>query len=141
MQRIETSNPFAPRYLRIACLLLALIAPAISSAQTIRVASYNLYNYLVMDRSVDGKWRKDYPKPEAEKSALRRAILDLKPDILAIQEIGSPAFLREIRADLRAEGLDYPHTAHLQGPDPDRSVAFLSRLPPSRHHASHRPRF
>jgi endonuclease/exonuclease/phosphatase family metal-dependent hydrolase len=108
---------------------LVLLAPLFAPAQTLRIASYNVYNYLSMDRSVDGKWRKDYPKPETEKTALRRAILEVKPDLLAIQEIGKPAYLSELREDLCADGLEYPHTVHLQGPDPDRCLAVLSRLP------------
>jgi endonuclease/exonuclease/phosphatase family metal-dependent hydrolase len=117
------------RLIRAALLVAACFLPLSAPAQTLRVATYNLFNYLSMDRSVDGKWRKDYPKPEAEKSALRRAILEVQPDVLAIQEIGTPEYLHEFLNDLRREGLHYPHSAHLQGSDPDRCLAILSRLP------------
>ncbi|MGB0184344.1 MAG: endonuclease/exonuclease/phosphatase family protein [Opitutales bacterium] len=129
MPRIESSRRLFRGIAHLALLGLVLLAPLVAPAQTLRIATYNLYNYLSMDRSVDGQWRKDYPKPETEKSAIRRAILEVKPDLLAIQEIGNPAYLSELRKDLRADGLDYPHTAHLQGPDPDRCLAVLSRLP------------
>lgn len=129
MLRIEPSHHFFQRHYRFGLLLLALLLPHLALAQTLRVATYNLYNYLSMDRSIEGQWRKDYPKPETEKSSLRRVILEVRPDLLAIQEIGNAGFLHELCNDLRAQGLDYPHTAHLQGPDPDRCLAVLSRLP------------
>lgn len=115
--------------IRTALLVVAFLLSLVAPAQNLRVATYNLYNYLSMDRSVDGKWRKDYPKPETEKSALRRVIVEVQPDVLAIQEIGTPEYLRELLHDLRRDGLDYPHSIHLQGPDPDRCLAVLSRLP------------
>ncbi|NCG08060.1 MAG: hypothetical protein GWO81_00575 [Verrucomicrobia bacterium] len=129
MSRIERIYGRGTHLVRAALLFVALVIPLTASAQTLRVATYNLYNYLSMDRSVDGQWRKDYPKPEIEKSALRRAILEVQPDVLAIQEIGSPDYLRELLNDLRADGLEYPHFVHLQGPDPDRCLAILRRLP------------
>ena len=96
------------------------------------MATYNLYNYLSMDREVDGHWQEDYPKPEAEKTALREAIRAADADVLAVQEIGGPGYLEELQRDLRAEGLDYPHAAILMGPDETRHTAVLSRLPFSR---------
>lgn len=74
-------------------------------------------------------FRTDYPKPESEKSALRSVIRRLDADVLAIQEMGPPAYLEELRRDLRAEGLDYPHSALVEAGDADRHVALLSKLP------------
>ena len=34
--------------------------------ERIRVASYNVRNYLLMDRLVAGRWVENYPKPEIE---------------------------------------------------------------------------
>jgi len=98
-------------------------------ADAVRVATYNLDNYLAEDRIVDGVWRPDYPKPEAEKAALRAIVANVAPDVLVLQEMGPPAYLAELRRDLRAEGLDYPHAAHLRAADRDRHLAVLSRLP------------
>jgi len=98
-------------------------------AQPLRVATYNVRNYTVENRVVDGQWRPAYPKPETERAALRRVIRAVYPDVLALQEMGGPAFLEELRRDLLAEGLEYPHAALLEGPDPDRRTAVLARSP------------
>ncbi len=96
----------------------------------LRIATYNVYNYLVMDRRVADRWRPSYPKPEAEKAIIQQVILQTRPDILALQEMGPPEFLQELRADLAEAGLYYEHTLHLSGPDPVRHLAVLSQVPP-----------
>ena len=53
----------------------------------------------------------------------------LGADLLALQEIGSPAALEELRRDLKSEGLDYPASAFLEAADRERHVALLSRRP------------
>lgn len=111
---------------RPAALLLFLAA---TLAHALTVATYNVENYLVADRMVDGVFRQAYPKPEAEKKALREAIRAIAPDILAVQEMGTAPFLEELQRDLKAEGVDLPHAVVLDAADPDRHVAILSRLP------------
>lgn len=112
-----------------AVFLLVLTAKAESPPSTIRVASFNLANYLVTDRMVEGVYRFGYPKPEVEKAAVRGAIVEVAPDILAVQEIGDSGFVRELQDDLRQEGIDYPYATWLDGPDEDRHLAVFSRLP------------
>jgi endonuclease/exonuclease/phosphatase family metal-dependent hydrolase len=102
---------------------------------TIRVATYNLRNYLTMDRRVDGSYRPDYPKPEAEKTALREVIREANADVLAVQEIGTLPFLEELRQDLRTEGLDYPYLHHLEAADEERHIAVLSKIPFAKEHS------
>ena len=115
------------------CLLLAAVfCPQSAYANSIRLATYNLNNYLVMDRHVGAVWRPSYPKPEADKTIIRQVIKQALPDILAVQEIGTLPFLEELRADLAQEGLDYPYAIHLAGADQVRHVAVLSKFPPWR---------
>ncbi|PXA04537.1 hypothetical protein DDZ13_05000 [Coraliomargarita sinensis] len=83
-----------------------------------------------MDRRVADRWRPDYPKPESEKTAVREVILRSAPDVLALQEVGAPGFLEELRTDLASEGLNYRYSMHLDGPDPVRHLAVLSKHPP-----------
>ena len=120
------------RYLKPITLHLLLIGVCAVSlnAKNLRIATYNVRNYLVMDRQVAGSWRPSYPKPEIEKAAIREIINTARPDILVLQEMGSVDFLEELRADLHQEGLHYPYAVHLEGPDPTRHVAVLSMLPP-----------
>ncbi len=123
------------RFFTLSCLLLL---PLLAQAETVTVATYNLLNYLVMDRSVDGHWREDYPKPESEKTALREVIRSMDADVLAVQEIGGPDFLAQLQEDLKSEGLDYPYSAVLLGPDEVRRVGVLSRIPFKQTHSHDR---
>ena len=77
----------------------------------------------------DAGYRQDYPKPEAEKLALRQVIRGLAADVLVLQEIGSPAHLAELQRDLRSEGFIYPHAALADAADADRHVAVLANVP------------
>jgi endonuclease/exonuclease/phosphatase family metal-dependent hydrolase len=110
--------------------LPGLFLLCVLAAQALTIATYNVENYLITDRMVEGVFRQSYPKPESEKAALRRVIGAIAPDILAIQEMGKRPFLEELRKDLRAEGLVYPHAEVLEAGDEDRHIAFLSRVPP-----------
>lgn len=124
--RLKRCDPGRARWL----FLLACCLPALSAASGLRVATYNLRNYLVTDRMVAGQWRPDYPKPEAEKAAVRAVIRRVAPDILVLQEMGPADFLDELQADLQLEGLNYPHAIHLRAEDAARHVAILSRQAP-----------
>ncbi len=99
------------------------------SAERLRVASWNVRNYNICDRMVDGVWTPAYPKPEAEKEALRVAILAVAPDVIVFQEMGAEGFLEELRLDLASLGLDYAYSALLRGQDKDRCLAALSKRP------------
>ncbi|MFP6855277.1 MAG: endonuclease/exonuclease/phosphatase family protein [Opitutales bacterium] len=98
-------------------------------AEQIRVAAFNLRNYLVCDRSVEGIWRQEYPKPEKEKAAIRSILSKIRPDVIALQEIGPEPFLLELQKDLQTEGIDYPHRVWMEAEDEVRHLAVLSRKP------------
>ena len=57
-------------------------------AETLTVATYNVENYVAADRMTETGYRKDYPKPELEKRALRRVIRALAADVVVLQEMG-----------------------------------------------------
>ena len=118
----------------ITALLLVLLTGRL--AAELRVATYNVRNYLMTNRQVfkapgaKPVWRENYPKPENEKSALRNIIAKVDPDILALQEMGAEPYLKEFQRDMkRLNGVDYPHTALMIGADEDRHVAVLSKIP------------
>jgi endonuclease/exonuclease/phosphatase family metal-dependent hydrolase len=94
------------------------------------VATYNVRNYLEVNRWVDGKYRSEFPKPEIEKQAMRKLLLEVRPDVLVLQEMGVGPYLSELQSDLREEGLDLPFKYVAVGSDDDRHVALLSRLEP-----------
>ncbi len=107
--------------------LLVVLAAAASAELT--VATYNIENYTLANRMVDGVYREGYPKPEKERRALTRVIAAIAPDILAVQEMGTQVFLNELQLELRQAGMNYPHVALLEAADKDRHVAVLSKVP------------
>jgi len=113
----------------LAALLAGTMVAGGARAGSITVATYNVENYVAADRRVDDGYRPAYPKPEPAKTALRAVIRALDADVLALQEMGPAGYLEELRRDLRAEGLDYPHATLAEAVDVDRHVAVLSRLP------------
>lgn len=98
-------------------------------AEKLRVATYNLENYNLTDRMTPDGFSKKAPKPEKQKDALRAVIRAMNADILAVQEMGAAPFVEELRRDLASEGIRYPHTVVLDGPDPHRHLAILSKKP------------
>lgn len=111
----------------VGLLLTAWSAPA--AVETLSIATYNVANYNLTDRQIEGAYLTQYPKPESEKDALRAVIRALDVDVLALQEIGGEPFLRELQRDLRSEGRHYPHMVVLAAADEARRVAVLSRVP------------
>ena len=119
-----------PAYQLNAWILSCFLFLSVVCGESIRVATYNLDNYLVTTRYVEGVRRPSYPKPEAEKAAVRSTIQEAMPDILVLQEIGPLPFLKELQADLAQEGIIYSHAIHMQGDDTVRHLAVLSTQAP-----------
>lgn len=113
----------------LACWMVCVLLVFEARAETLTIATYNIENYGPANRMTDAGFRKDYPKPEREKHALRKVIRALAADVLVLQEMGGPAYLDELRRDLRSEGLDYPHAVLAAANDADRHVAILSNRP------------
>jgi endonuclease/exonuclease/phosphatase family metal-dependent hydrolase len=95
----------------------------IGQAETFRVATYNVESYL------DQTTGKRPEKSREAKAKVRESILALRPDVLALQEMGSTNALLELRNTLRAEGLDFPYWEQVSGFDTNIHVAVLSRFP------------
>lgn len=108
------------------CLCIVVVQ---SWAETLTLATYNVENYGAADRMTEAGYRTDYPKPEAQKRALRQVIRAIGADVLVLQEMGGQPYLDELRRDLKTEGLDYPHAALASAADENRHVALLSKRP------------
>lgn len=113
-------EPIAKTFLCLLTLMLASTGPA----QTFRVAAYNVETYL--DQPTESR---PYVKSEAAKAQVRASILAMKPDVLALEEMGTTNALLELRASLRAGGIDFPFWEHVEGFDTNIHVAVLSRFP------------
>lgn len=92
-------------------------------AETFRIASYNLEGYLLEATQTRPA------KSEAARAKIRESILAIKPDVLALQEIGGTNALLELQGALNQAGLDLPYWEHIAGPDTNVQVAILSRFP------------
>jgi endonuclease/exonuclease/phosphatase family metal-dependent hydrolase len=111
------------RFCRALPLIALLCIPALLKAQTFSVATYNVENYL------DHTTQTRRPKPAEARAKVQESIRAIKPDVLALQEMGTVSALQQLRADLKAEGLDYPHWEHVTSYDTNVHVAILSRFP------------
>lgn len=112
-----------PPLIIYAVLLPLFFCPLHAGAEVFRVATYNVENYL--DAPVPGR----AAKAADAKAKVRESISALKPDVLALQEMGSPGALQELRDSLKAAGLDFPHSEYVAGFDTNIHVVVLSRFP------------
>ncbi len=95
-----------------------------TGAETFRVATYNVENYL--DQPTESR---PHIKSNESKAKVCESICALNPDVLALEEMGGTNELLELRDSLKARGLDYPHWELVCGMDTNIHVAVLSRLP------------
>jgi endonuclease/exonuclease/phosphatase family metal-dependent hydrolase len=100
------------------------LAVSTASAAELRVAAYNVENYLLQPTES----RPQAKSPEA-RAKVRETILALRPDVLALEEIGTTNDLLELRDALKAQGLDLPNWEFVGGYDTNIHVAVLSRFP------------
>lgn len=108
------------------CLLgfaLCLAAAQWVAAETFRIATYNVENYL------DEATQTRFAKSAESKAKVRESILALKPDVLALEEMGTTNALLDLRDSLKAAGLELPYWEHTAGFDTNIHVAILSRFP------------
>lgn len=105
------------------CFPLSALFQLEAAERLFTVATYNVENY------VEGAVG-DRPAKSAEaKAKIRETIRAMRPDVLALQEVGGTNALLELRASLKSEGQDYPHWEHVVGWDTNIHVAVLSRFP------------
>lgn len=98
-------------------------------APLLRFISYNVENWLTMDRQVDGRTVKGAPKPLKERQAISRLLAEARPDLLGISEIGTSDDVRDLQRLLEKAGHPMPHFHLNHGVDPTRGLALLSRHP------------
>jgi len=120
-----------PRPLAIVGALALAVLFAVHSAAALEpftVLSYNVENWLPIDRIVGGKPATS-GKPESQKTAAVAIIAAHRPAIVGVIEIGDRTQLDDLRSRLKTAGLDYPYVEWHEGLDPARHVALLSRFP------------
>jgi endonuclease/exonuclease/phosphatase family metal-dependent hydrolase len=108
---------------RAMVLLLALSQFSNASEQTFRVATYNLESYLDQPSG-----RRKAKLPEA-KAKICENILAIKPDVIALEEMGTTNALLELQSSLNKGGLDLPFWEHVSAHDTNIHLAVLSKWP------------
>jgi endonuclease/exonuclease/phosphatase family metal-dependent hydrolase len=93
------------------------------AAETFRVATYNLQNYLPASIGTRPA------KTEAAKAKVRESIRATKADVIALQEVGGTNALLELRESLRRENVVFPYWELVNAWDTNIQVAILSRFP------------
>lgn len=114
---------------RKACYLALWLVSVCAAPASLTVATYNVENYTLANRMVDGVYRPSYPKPEKDRAALTRVVAGIAPDILAVEEMGPQPFLDDFQRELKQAGQSFAHTVVLEAADADRHVAVLAKLP------------
>lgn len=109
-------------------LLWLLLSSGLSAAGTrlpgaFRVMTYNVENYLLTPTATR------QVKSAESRAKVAESIVAGSPDIVALQEIGEVAALRELQSRLKSRGLDLPHWEHVRGWDTNIFTAVLSRYP------------
>jgi endonuclease/exonuclease/phosphatase family metal-dependent hydrolase len=94
------------------------------AAGTIRVATYNVENYLDQPTEM-----RHFVKSAEAKAKIRESIKAMNPDVLALEEMGTTNALLELRTALKADGIDFPFWDYVEGADTNIHVAVLSKFP------------
>jgi len=78
---------------------------------------------------LDAPTQTRHAKSADAKAKVQESILAIKPDVIALQEIGTVSALEELRSSLKQAGLDFPYWEHISGYDTNVHVAVLSKFP------------
>ena len=105
-------------------VVLAHSLPSPAIAGTIRVATYNVENYLSQPTE-----SRTHVKSAEAKAKIRESIKAMNPDVIALEEVGDTNALQELRASLKADGQDFPWWDYVQAFDTNIHVTVLSKLP------------
>ncbi|MBU3666156.1 MAG: endonuclease/exonuclease/phosphatase family protein [Chthoniobacterales bacterium] len=100
-----------------------------SAEPKLTVAWWNLRNYLLEPvRDEEGRTLTPAKTPESIASIVE-TVAGIKPDILALAEVGTRRDLIDLQRRLKQAGVDLPHAEWVDGADQHRHLALLSRFP------------
>jgi endonuclease/exonuclease/phosphatase family metal-dependent hydrolase len=119
------------RFSRVLAALLLFRLPALSAAdpQPVVIATYNVENFVGEAVASEAGPRRPKPKSDKAIDAVVRVVKDIRPDILAVEEMGEPERFEEFKKRLAAAGLEYRDSEYVQAVDTDRHLALVSRFP------------
>ena len=114
-------------------LLLALFLATLLTGAEVKIATYNVEN--LFDLAYSGheyeeyipnsswQWNNDTYRKKLKNIA--RVIADIKPDIIALQEIESLQALKDLKAQVNREGHYFPYYAIASAKETTVKVALL----------------
>jgi endonuclease/exonuclease/phosphatase family metal-dependent hydrolase len=108
---------------RITLALILLANVLTHGAETFRVATYNVQNYLETPLGTRPA------KTDAAKTKIRESIRATKADVIALQEMGETNALLELRDSLKRDGCEFPFWEYISAWDTNIHVAVLSKFP------------
>lgn len=118
-------------------LLLALFLATLLTGAEVKIATYNVENLFDLTYSgheyeeyipnTSWKWNSDNYRKKLKNIA--RVIADIKPDIIALQEIESLQALKDLKAQVNREGHYFPYYAIASAKETTVKVALLSKFP------------
>ncbi len=100
------------------------------SKDSIRICTWNVRNYNVSNRRVNGRWL-SYPKPESERNIISDVLTNIDADVLLLQEMGDMTYLNDLISRLAKQGQHYPYAA-ISGDNSPIRLAILSKIKPDR---------
>ena len=121
-------SPAMRRLLTASVISLCCLVSA-GSAQEVKVASYNVENYLGPAPENQPPGRRARPKSEEAAGAIVAIVKEIDPDILGVCEMGTAEQFAAFQQRLADAGVGYKDSEFVNGPDPDRHLALLSRFP------------
>lgn len=128
------STAFRLPSLVVGLFLLAFCSP-VKAGDTYTIGVWNVQNFGVTDRMIEGKYTKEAMKPESEIRAMTAILKRLNPDVLGLVEIlqdPDDKYVKLMQSTLKEAGLDYPHFATCRGEDKRIQTLLLSRFPIAR---------
>jgi len=113
-------------------LLLLALCPLVQAQDSYTIGVWNVQNFGVTDRMIEGKYVKEAMKPDSEIRAMTAILKRLNPDVLGLVEVlqdPEDKYVKLMQATLKEAGLDYPHSTTCKGEDDRIQTLLLSRFP------------
>ena len=124
-------------YLLFILFFTTLFNATVLTGTEVKIASYNVEN--LFDLKYNGHeyeeyipntaWRWNSKTYRAKLKNISKVIVDMAPDIIAIQEIESLQALKDLRAQIQRQGLYFPYYAIASAKSTSVTVALLSKYP------------
>jgi len=118
-------------------LPLLLFIMTLLAGEEVKIATYNVENLFDLTYSgheyeeyipnTSWKWNSDNYRIKLKN--ISRVITDIEPDIIALQEIESLQALKDLKAQLKRDGLYFPYYAIASAKNTTVKVALLSKYP------------